>query len=449
MNQQLLTLLSPADPPASYMARTGEWIGVTGLCVFTFFSLLGIAGANLGLALMFLALLLTPQAWLRLLHHPLFWLCVLSIVYILLRGALASSEIAKSGGTLNNQANDWAMLFLFFIPGWWISRSPNRIHLALWLMFAGFTLGIISSLNGLAIERMLNGMRSGLHFGKPIIFGFDCAAAVIALMTLTLYWIDQRDGQRTLRIVKLSLTSLAILFFIQGLIVSQSRGVWLALLSALPATWLVLRLRKTPAHPFRIWQRLAIAAGTVAVLLSVLLLNWNTINQRFMYERHELSVVLSEGLDEAPLNSSTYRLHLWRFGLHKWLERPLLGWGPGMTQRLVDSEHEAGLKHPDGKGFDHLHNTYLEVLLQLGLVGATLIALICGLTIYLLISRYRARHISTYMLALLAGNFVLIVVYSLTDFRHLHWNWRFYWLILAGIAFAYTLRPHRASTDSG
>ena len=65
-----------------------------------------------------------------------------------------------------------------------------------------------------------------------------------------------------------------------------------------------------------------ILTGILALTSLVLLLNWNTLTQRMQYERQELGVVVSKGLEAAPLSSSTYRLHLWKFGLAKWLEKP-------------------------------------------------------------------------------------------------------------------------------
>ncbi|MEJ2426252.1 MAG: O-antigen ligase family protein [Candidatus Thiodiazotropha sp.] len=180
-----------------------------------------------------------------------------------------------------------------------------------------------------------------------------------------------------------------------------------------------------------------LAMSLIAVL--ILAFNWNTITARVTSEQKELGIVVSQGLEKAPLSSSTYRLHLWQFGLEKWLQRPFTGWGPGTTHALVEADNNPGLRDERGVSFDHLHNAYLEVVFQLGLIGIVLIALVCGLMIAKLMEAYRRKRVSLYFIAFLFGNFALISVYSLTDFRHLHWNWRFYWLIIAGITFAYPL----------
>ncbi|MET0043061.1 MAG: O-antigen ligase family protein, partial [Candidatus Thiodiazotropha sp. 6PLUC3] len=151
---------------------------------------------------------------------------------------------------------------------------------------------------------------------------------------------------------------LAILFFTQGLIISQSRGVWLAIFFAIPTIFLTLKFTRQSKRQPKV--SLLIPLTTMGVILALILaLNWNTILQRVSSEQQELGVVISEGLNQAPLTSTTYRLHLWEFGLNKWLERPFTGWGPGTTHALVEAEKNPALRDHRDVGFDHLHNASL------------------------------------------------------------------------------------------
>ncbi|MEW8052096.1 MAG: O-antigen ligase family protein [Candidatus Thiodiazotropha sp.] len=434
--------LTPLHTPTTKIEQIGNWTGLIGLYLFSFFSLLSIAGANLGLGLMIIGLLLSRQAWKNLLSQSITWLCLLIILYVLVRAYWSTGEIAAEQKTQLNQARDWIQLFLFFIPAWWLSQSNHRIPISITLMFSGFGLGMISALDGETLSQTLQGVRSGLHFGKPIILGFDCAAAILGLMALAMYWLDAKhDSTRHRTALRLGLILLAILFFTQGLIISQSRGVWLSFLFALPMLFLTLRYAG-PARkhgPIRLRYPLI---GLTAIIALILAMNWNTISQRITSESHEWSVIVNDGLDNAPLGSSSYRLHLWQFGLRKWLERPFFGWGPGTTHALVEAENDIALQDPPGSSFDHLHNAYLEVVFQLGILGIVLIALISGVMISKLMESYRQKRLSIYFLAFLMSNFMLIAIYSLTDFRHLHWNWRFYWLIIAGTTLAFGLAAY-------
>jgi O-antigen ligase len=261
-----------------------------------------------------------------------------------------------------------------------------------------------------------------------------------------MYWLDAKhDSNRRQITLRLGLALLAILFFTQGLIISQSRGVWLAILFALPMLFLTLRYAGPPRKHKPVRLRYPII-GLVVIIALILAFNWNTISQRVTSESNEWNAIVNEGLDKAPLSSSSYRLHLWQFGLRKWLERPFFGWGPGTTHALVEAENDIALQDPPGSSFDHLHNAYLEVVFQLGMFGIVLVALVSGVMISKLMESYRRKSLSIYFLAFLMSNFTLIAIYSLTDFRHLHWNWRFYWLIIAGATFAFGLATHQPTT---
>ncbi|MBT3047200.1 MAG: O-antigen ligase family protein [gamma proteobacterium symbiont of Ctena orbiculata] len=438
--------LLPIEKPTTIAEMIGSWFGLAGLYLFSFFSLLSIAGANIGLGLMIIGLMLSKQAWRVLLRQWITWICLLMIAYVILRAYWSLGEIAAERETQLNQARDWVLLFLFFIPAWWLSQAKQRIPISITLMFGGFALGMITALDGETLSQILQGARSGLHFGKPVIMGFDCAAAILGVTALAIHWLDARQEKgRLTTAVRLSLTLLALLFFAQGLIISQSRGVWLAILFALPSLFLTLRYA-TPRRrqSGRIGLRYPVI-GLAAIAALSLALNWNTISQRIASESEGWSTIVSQGLDEAPLDASSYRLHLWQFGLRKWLERPFFGWGPGTTHALVEAEDSIKLQDPPGSSLDHLHNAYLEVVFQLGLFGILLIALLSGALISKLVESYTKRRLSIYFLAFLASNFMLIAIYSLTDFRHLHWNWRFYWLIIAGASLAFDLAGRKTA----
>ncbi|MES9970797.1 MAG: O-antigen ligase family protein [Candidatus Thiodiazotropha sp.] len=437
--------LTPIHASATQLEKIGNWTGLIGLYLFSFFSLLSIAGANLGLGLMILGLMLSRQALRKLFSQSVTWLSLLIIVYILLRAFWSIGEITAEQETQINQTRDWVQLFLFFIPAWWLSQSVHRIKISITLMFSGFALGMLTALDSETLSHALQGVRSGLHFGKPIILGFDCAAAILGLTALGMYWLDAKHSiSRSNLTLNLGLILLGMLFFTQGLIISQSRGVWLAILFALPMLFLTLRYAAPPRQQNPIRFRYPLL-GLMLLMAMILAMNWNTISQRISSESTEWSTIVNEGLDKAPLGSSSYRLHLWQFGLRKWLERPFFGWGPGTTHALVEAENDINLQDPPGSSFDHLHNAYLEVVFQLGMFGIVLVALISGVMISKLMESYRRKKLSVYFLAFLMSNFTLIAIYSLTDFRHLHWNWRFYWLIIAGATLAFGM-THLSST---
>ena len=69
----------------------------------------------------------------------------------------------------------------------------------------------------------------------------------------------------------------------------------------------------------------------------------------------------------------------------QWLKRPLTGFGPGRTPELLQA---AGNTFARLKPYRHLHNSYLQILLETGLIGFMFYLLLFSL----LIVRLRGRH---------------------------------------------------------
>ncbi|CAK0769661.1 hypothetical protein CCP4SC76_5230001 [Gammaproteobacteria bacterium] len=57
-----------------------------------------------------------------------------------------------------------------------------------------------------------------------------------------------------------------------------------------------------------------------------------------------------------------------------------------------------------------------------------------------LIAAYRTGRLARDHLAFFAGTTLLVLVWSAFDFRHLHWDWRDYWILLAGTGFSLGMR---------
>lgn len=422
----------------SRYAAAVDWTGVVGLYLFAFFSLLSIAASHVAMAIMLIAFVLSPAARKSMFRQPIFWLCIGTLVYILVRTTGAVNEFPEAENTLKH-GQGWALLMFFPLLAWWMSRNPARIPVVMILMILGFSVGILSTLDLDMFNRILRGERLGFHFNKAIIFGFHCAVALLAIGIFAPLWLSQIQPtsrlKKTLLVVAIAI---ALLFFAQGLIISKSRGVWLSMILTIPVILATAYLFRTDSRP-KISSLGPFALLISAAAIVVISLNWSAISFRLAYERQGLGTAFTQGLDKAPLGSGTFRLHLWQFGLEHWRERPLLGLGPGSTRYLLAQENNEALRNPNGPPFDHLHSGYFELLFQLGLVGAVLFLACLVLLVGGLLRGFREASFSRQLLLFLLGNFVLIAVYSLTDFRHLQWNWRFYWLIISGATFAIIL----------
>jgi O-antigen ligase len=186
---------------------------------------------------------------------------------------------------------------------------------------------------------------------------------------------------------------------------------------------------------------LVVLVGTA--LLALLLANSGRVLERFAEELDTVQALATGEIAYDRDSSLSFRLHAHLFGLQAWSERPWFGWGAGTTRSLMDASGELALRSLEGVVLKHLHNTYLEAAVQLGLGGLVLfLALHLGL-IGLVARRFlSADDASTGdsdrdCLIFLVAALVLLLVWDLFDYRLVRQDWRGYWTLLAGAALSF------------
>ena len=115
-----------------------------------------------------------------------------------------------------------------------------------------------------------------------------------------------------------------------------------------------------------------------------------------------LAVLLALGLVAARPSTVENRLHTWREALGLFLERPVVGWGPGVYPLLAINEH----RHP------HADSALLTIAAEQGIIG-----LAAFLWLVVAVSRMAAGSSSAARWGLMAW-----AVHNLTDFT-LWWYW--------------------------
>lgn len=426
-------------------ARWVEWLGATGLYLFAFFAWLGPAGAYIGTGLMLLAALAQwPQLQyeydLSCRRKPLLWVFFFSSVTLALSTVMALWERPLEADSHLNAGADIFKLWGFLLVAWWLRGNQKRLLLVLGLALTGFLLGRLRAFDAAALEAILSWRRHG--FGLPILaFGQYSAAALLGLTLLAprLWQVLKRWPAGWRWPASLGLIVIGLLL-LQGVLISQSRGVWLALLTTLI---MLLFARKPPSGASGVFAvRVPVKAALAALMVLVVLVNSPVILQRFAFGNGEFFDNLLAGRFEHIDDISVQvRLVMLELGLDWWLQRPWLGWGPGSTPHLIAAAAERGVY--SGYSFNDLHNIGLDMLVRLGLLGT--LALLAG--VVLIFYRLRQaciggaldRDLYLLLLALLTLHFLC----ALTNFRVLNGDWRFFWMLVAGAAcsFYFHQRP--------
>ena len=231
---------------------------------------------------------------------------------------------------------------------------------------------------------------------------------------------------------------LAIVLAIQFVTISQTRSVWLSAPVFLIATLSLMLLYKVAEARVFTWIFVALTASTVTVAA----LQYSTIEARLTTESETWSQLAEGEISAIPstreggqVKSIGIRVNMLEFGIEKWLERPVFGWGPGATKMLIECCAPESFQR-----FNDLHSAYPEILLRLGLIGALLIL---ALNIFLArdaIGATRRGELPRDILLFVAVCVALHWVVAIANFRLLNYDWRFYWIFFAGIAMAFSLR---------
>ena len=441
-----------------------QWVDYTGLwatCAFGFCAWLSPAGANIALVLLALGFFFSPAARRAFRRDPLCLLFLGFAAYAVLSAIAATVEFPESGRLQYRDTSNWLKLFAFWPVAWWLRGDPKRIDALLLLALSGLLVGMLRHADWSALLRLEVGARTG--FQQKIIFsGLVSGTSLLGLLLLAPRIIRRNrvslnpplasPGVVRGMLIFLWLSALYLLGYM--LISSFSRGAWLAfaLSASVTLAWRFLIPLLCGSIPWKSalpWIMLTLAGLGVFGAI-----NADRIKARVGAERGVYSSVLQGEQAELPRTSLGFRVNVQKFAVDKWLERPLLGWGTGTVEHLLAHSNQQQLLHPSHKGgvdwMDHFHNTYLEILVRFGLVGAALLTAGLVLLLRAVLRAWQGGLIPQDYFLFYGGSFGLLAIWSLFDFRALHGDWRAYWVILAGAAYSvplHSLQPRLSDQE--
>ena len=172
-----------------------------------------------------------------------------------------------------------------------------------------------------------------------------------------------------------------LLMVLESLVLSQTRGAWLASALIFPVA-LLFRYKASLIRFPRLSVRSLVALALVIGLAGL----WfqhniatiiNRVNSEQIMAKPEISKQQILGQEVLLTTSVGYRKILWEIGWRKAQERWLFGWGPGTTEALLKQEHNPLFSQSvtlqngtvETLHLYHLHNLYLEFLVRFGRSG--------------------------------------------------------------------------------
>ncbi len=423
-----------------------ERLGGFGLGVLLLFFQMNATVAWVGLGFIILAFLLEAPATLRrLAGNPLIPLWLALLAYIAASTALAAKAFPDTADEQWKSLRLWYGI-LFFMPVVACYMERGTMNLPRVLLFAGGSV-VLRIVTHFDDTNPFVGERVGFGL-NPIATALYMEVCALGLLVLAPRLLEATVAPPWLKSLTRILGPILLLLFLEALVLSQSRSGWVAAGLVFPPILLLRYRRALAALNWRAPRTLA----TVALLLAGLGLfvreNAEIIGRRLPANVAGVEHAIKGEKAEEADTSIGFRLLMWQVGLERWLERPLTGWGPGSTEMLLTQSKVAMLHRKSGKSlFSHLHNTYLEVLLKFGLVGAGLFGALGAGFLLALWRGWQAGLLAADLAWLLLGIWGLSLVWSFFEFRFFHYEWRNYCMLLGAVSFSLSSRlRHRQPT---
>lgn len=387
------------------------------------------------------------RPWRELSAQPAVRALALLIVFLIAQAVYAAVSVAPAiplSSQLSTAGKLVRLAVFTCVTGWWLSLMPRAIPRLVVLMGAGLLLSVLIYLPWTQGEALWAGrLRADLGIPENLTGQLAAVGGWLALCLLMALWAQRREpGRRAL----LAIAFLAFAGCFCLLLFSQSRGAWLAFAAVTPPVVL--------AYAWHLYRRGG--AGAIGALLPVLAAA--LVSALLLFAARDLislrfagsDTVVSEAQQAAdagtvaiaptaapaagaakPAEAASaqqtqinnkavsVRMALYRLGVEKWLERPLLGWGLRTTPSLIaDSRRDmAGQHHM------HLHNTYLDALVGLGTLGAGLLALAFALVLREALLAWRRGLVPAAGFWALIGSVGIVLVAN--NFDSLLWRFEY------------------------
>ncbi|WP_299595086.1 O-antigen ligase family protein [uncultured Microbulbifer sp.] len=370
-------------------------LGVPALLVYVFFGIsldsVPDKAGQLALlcGLLMLAIYGRPVDGVSLRRSGILWLAIAAIVVALISWGcswLTHPHWAESSFKVHRLTNWFAMIPVAILLGGQVKNTYTIWLVALcglllspWISGGGWQ----EWQQGFAGVRVDFGLHNAQH--TAMLFG----TGALGLLAFAPDILRTRRGCWIIRAGWL----LALATCITAVVLTQTRGGWVGMLFALVviACAGIVTLRKH-FHSHRRYIAAATMATCGAALLAGYLSLGDIVSNRLDAERQTITLVQQGELENLPFTSTGVRIRTWTEALQWIAQRPLVGWGGNGRSLIFD--HSENLPAAIKQNFGHLHNSYLDLVVNFGLLGLLLLGALVFWLLHRSLRYYRAGLIS-------------------------------------------------------
>lgn len=427
-----------------FNAATPSGMGTTGLYCAAFGAWLSPPLSSAGQLLMLIGLIRLRPSWASLGRDRLLRLSAVYTAYVLMRTLWAGVADPFHWVDHMDQAGDLVRLGFgtVLLPAIWMARDSRCLFRVALLALCGFAIEIGRHADGHQLATLLHS-RPG--FGMPVnAFGLYCAVALLCLIVLSPRILRHRQSKPFFTISAVLLIC-GIAAMALGLVISQSRSAWLAIAAGgvLVAMlwWWHCRVRKGTATVN--WSQIVVWGLGLVVVCGMVFPFREVVFQRLTTEKQTIEAFLG-GVENDNYDSVSSRFYIWHLAVNSLCAKPLFGWGPAGPQILLDEQTSIQVR---GYNLRDFHNSYLEVAVQLGMVGCLFWAGFLWMLMTALADAHRKGWLPVDIYLFIAGSVLTFMVSTAFNLRTGDHNGREFVALFGGMAYTFRFRWLHAQTS--
>ncbi|MCD2449147.1 O-antigen ligase family protein [Methylicorpusculum oleiharenae] len=357
-----------------------RWLGFLGALTVLLYAFLGISALGFAGKLIYVLMLSSVvfffTAPVEVRRSTVFVLLLVSVCVPLASWALSlltHPELAEKSPKVNRVVNWLLPITVAFALG---GHTRNTL-----LAWAAALLGLlVATWFGGGLKEILRGLDGyrvdfGLHNAQHTAMYFG--VALLGLLNFLPRLMARQSSRWFIFPVWLALA----VFMTTCVIIVQTRAVWLGLSVSL------LVMAVMFAQSLRHYRGLMLGLMIATASLLFLLGQSELVERRVESELKTFTSAFQGSLEQIPFDSSGIRLRSW-VEAADWIEqRPIFGWG-GKGRGLV-MKQATSFPESVRQRFRHLHNSYLDTLVNFGAVGLLLLLGLWSWLTYASIAAYR------------------------------------------------------------
>ncbi|MBK1693070.1 O-antigen ligase family protein [Ectothiorhodospira mobilis] len=393
----------------------GSWVGLLGLMVMAGGFTLKTGFVNSGLGLMLLGVALRwPTFWESYRCEPFLWWSAAMLAYLVVCAIWVAGD---PYGLAQNVDRGFQELLIFtglptLLVGMVLGGNKRRIALMLGLSFLALLMPIVPYLAVDDLRAYWNGHRMNSEIsvnGLGVYFSLTLLA-LVAFLPAIRSWV--RPLKRWIRLGVYLTTVILALICLLMILFTQSRSVWVGLFPVLFVLSMVTMRALFLQGGGRFGGHIKIGIFVLALLVATLgYFCADVVKDRLTQEQGTIQALTAFELDEMERGSIGYRVRLWINAGGFILEKPFFGWGPGSASALIE-----GI--PDLPDFPHFHNLYLQLLIEIGVVGCLIFSGLLGSLFFALMRAYHREQVSREFVHFFGASGVFLLLISFAQVRH-------------------------------